>query len=327
MGIIADRTNTKWGKFRPYLLWMMLPMAVTGVLAFTTPDLGLQGKIIYAFITYILVMMAYTAINIPYSALLGVLSPHSRERTSASTYRFVLAFAGAFIIQGATLPLVNSLGHQDQGVSLSGGIVTIEEVDTRTSKIIVEAGDGQNKTSREFLVKINREGEGPPVVHNPAGEIVLEQGFAARRIALGDIFSSPFGDRLLYEASSSETGVVEMAVESESVLILRETGPGISRITLTASDEHHGSRDHSFTVRINEAGNGPPVLAEEIPDVTHDPESGTAYSRPLGILYRPGRGPAQLQRVIRGQRGGFGRYRAATGRSLISERPASRKSP
>lgn len=270
MGIIADRTNTKWGKFRPYLLWMMLPMAATGVLAFTTPDFSLQGKIIYAFVTYILVMMAYTAINIPYSALLGVLSPHSKERTSASTFRFVLAFAGAFIIQGATLPLVNSLGQQDQGVSLSGGIVTIEEIDTRTSRIIVEADDGQHKTSQEFLVKINREGEGPPVVHNPAGDMALEQGFQTRRIALDEIFSSPFGDILRYEAASSETGVVEVAVESGSVLILREKGPGISRITLTAFDQHHGSRDHAFTVRINETGNGPPVLTEEIPDMTCD---------------------------------------------------------
>ena len=115
MGIIADRTQTRWGKFRPYLLWMMLPLAIIGVLTFTTPELDLQGKIIYAYVTYILMMMAYTAINIPYSALLGVLSPHSRERTSASTYRFVLAFAGAFIIQGATLPLVNYLGREDRG--------------------------------------------------------------------------------------------------------------------------------------------------------------------------------------------------------------------
>jgi len=116
MGIIADRTNTKHGKFRPYLLWMMFPMAVIGVLMFTTPNLSVGGKIIYAYVTYILMMMAYTAINIPYSALMGVLSPSSAERTSASTYRFVLAFAGAFIIQGATLPLVNYFGKGDQAI-------------------------------------------------------------------------------------------------------------------------------------------------------------------------------------------------------------------
>jgi len=116
MGVIADRTNTKWGKFRPYLLWMMLPMAVIGVLMFTTPNLSITGKIVYAYITYILMMMTYTAINIPYSALMGVLSPYSTERTSASTYRFVLAFAGAFIIQGATLPMVKFFGGDNQSV-------------------------------------------------------------------------------------------------------------------------------------------------------------------------------------------------------------------
>jgi Na+/melibiose symporter-like transporter len=273
MGIIADRTNTKWGKFRPYLLWMMLPLAVIGVLTFTTPDLSLRGKIIYAYVTYILMMMSYTAINIPYSALLGVLSPHSRQRTSASTYRFVLAFAGAFIVQGATLPLVNSLGQQDQGISLSDGIVSIEEVDTRTSRIILEADDGHHTTSREFLVKINRADERPPVVHDPVGDMVLEQGFGTRRIDLNDIFSSTHGDRLLYEVSSSEIDVVETAVESEYQLILREKGPGISRITLTASDERQGKREHQFTVRINEAGNNPPVLTEGIPDTTLDQES------------------------------------------------------
>ena len=116
MGMIADRTNTKWGKFRPYLIWMMLPMAIIGVLMFFTPNLSVSGKIIYAYITYILMMMAYTAINIPYSALMGVLSPNSLERTSVSTYRFVLAFVGAFIIQGATLPMVEYFGKGNQAV-------------------------------------------------------------------------------------------------------------------------------------------------------------------------------------------------------------------
>ncbi|RKY62075.1 MAG: MFS transporter [Candidatus Neomarinimicrobiota bacterium] len=116
MGIIADRTKSRHGKFRPYLLWVMFPMAVIGVLMFTTPKFSVTGKIIYAYITYIAMMMAYTAINIPYSALLGVISPSSSERTSASTYRFVLAFAGAFIIQGATLPLVNFFGKGNQAV-------------------------------------------------------------------------------------------------------------------------------------------------------------------------------------------------------------------
>ena len=116
MGIIADRTNTKWGKFRPYLVWMSIPLAVVGVLTFITPNFSVGGKIVYAYITFTLVMMAYTAINIPYSALMGVISPSSEERTSVSTFRFVLAFVGAFIVQGLTLPLVNLFGGGHQAV-------------------------------------------------------------------------------------------------------------------------------------------------------------------------------------------------------------------
>ena len=73
MGMIADRTNTRWGKFRPYLIWMSIPLAVIAVLTFTSPDLSATGKLVYAYITFILFMMAYTAINIPYSALMGVI--------------------------------------------------------------------------------------------------------------------------------------------------------------------------------------------------------------------------------------------------------------
>ena len=114
MGVISDRTNTRWGKFRPYLVWISIPIAVIGVATFFTPDLSVKGKIVYAYITYTLMMMAYTAINIPYSALMGVLSPNTLERTSVSTYRFVLAFIGAFMVQGLTLPLVKFFGGEDQ---------------------------------------------------------------------------------------------------------------------------------------------------------------------------------------------------------------------
>lgn len=124
MGIIADRTNTRWGKFRPYLIWISGPMAVIGVLTFLTPDLSVTGKLIYAYITYTLIMMAYTAINIPYSALMGVLSPNTQERTSVSTYRFVLAFIGTFFVQGLTLPMVKFFGggNQAKGFPVTMGI-------------------------------------------------------------------------------------------------------------------------------------------------------------------------------------------------------------
>jgi GPH family glycoside/pentoside/hexuronide:cation symporter len=98
MGIIADNTNTKWGKFRPYLLWFAIPFAVIFVLTFITPDLSESGKIIYAYLTYSLLMILYTVVNIPYCALGGVITSDSQERVSANSYRFVIAtFAGVLI--------------------------------------------------------------------------------------------------------------------------------------------------------------------------------------------------------------------------------------
>jgi len=111
MGTIADRTNTRWGKFRPYILLMSLPLCVMGVLAFTTPDFSVTGKLIYAYITYNLLMMTYTAVNVPYSALMGVITPNSMERTELSTYRFVAAFIGGLIVQGSMLFLVQYFGN------------------------------------------------------------------------------------------------------------------------------------------------------------------------------------------------------------------------
>jgi len=116
MGVLADRTNTRWGKFRPYLLYLAVPFGVLGFLTFTTPDFGESGKLIYAYITYTLMMVVYTAINIPYSALMGVISADPLERTKASSYRFVAAFAGGLIVQATALKLVNVLGGDSESL-------------------------------------------------------------------------------------------------------------------------------------------------------------------------------------------------------------------
>lgn len=114
MGLIADRTNTRWGKYRPYILWTIIPYALLGYLLFLGPDLGPTGKLIYAYVTYSLVMLAYTAINVPYSALLAVIHPDSRERTKATQYRFVFASLGSILVGATTKPLVDWLGGGDE---------------------------------------------------------------------------------------------------------------------------------------------------------------------------------------------------------------------
>jgi GPH family glycoside/pentoside/hexuronide:cation symporter len=114
MGLIADRTRSRWGKYRPYLLWAAIPYALAGYLLFLGPDLSVAGKLAYAYITYALVMLAYTAINVPYSALLAVISPVAEERTKATQFRFVFASLGTLCVGAFATPLVEVLGAGDQ---------------------------------------------------------------------------------------------------------------------------------------------------------------------------------------------------------------------
>lgn len=111
MGALADRTQSRYGKFRPYLLWFALPFGLISVLAFTTPDFGEEGKMIYAFVTYTLLMLVYTAINIPYCALGAVLTADPKERVSVQSYRFVFAMLGGLMVTALTLPLVEFLAR------------------------------------------------------------------------------------------------------------------------------------------------------------------------------------------------------------------------
>ncbi len=119
MGIIADRTVTRWGKFRPWILWTSVPFGVSALLAFSTPDFSENGKVIYALTTYVFLVLMYSANNLPYAALSGVLTGSMKERNSLSSYRFVAVMVAQFIIQVLLLPLVIILGDGDKAIGFT----------------------------------------------------------------------------------------------------------------------------------------------------------------------------------------------------------------
>ena len=132
VGVVADRTHSRWGKFRPYLLWVAVPFGIIGVLTFVTPDWSPIGKLVYAYVTYSLMMMIYSAINVPYASLLGVMSPNPKERNTLSTYRMTFAYIGSFIALLLFMPLVNffsgnskDLGDQQTGWTMAVVVIAI----------------------------------------------------------------------------------------------------------------------------------------------------------------------------------------------------------
>ena len=132
VGVVADRTHSRWGKFRPYLLWLAAPFGIIGVLTFVTPDWSPTGKLVYAYVTYSLMMMIYSAINVPYASLLGVMSPNPKERNTLSTYRMTFAYIGSFIALLLFMPLVNffsgnskDLGDQQTGWTMAVVVIAI----------------------------------------------------------------------------------------------------------------------------------------------------------------------------------------------------------
>jgi len=125
MGAIADRTNTKMGKFRPWILWMIVPYMVFGVLTFTTPDVGPTMKLVYAYTTYTILMMIYTAINVPYGALMGVMTAKSEQRTVLASFRFVGANTGIFTVTLLLPYLVKTIGRGDVQFGYTGALIVL----------------------------------------------------------------------------------------------------------------------------------------------------------------------------------------------------------
>ena len=135
MGIISDRTSTRWGKFRPFILWTAVPYAILAVLTFTTPDLSETGRVIWAATTYFLLMTAYTAINLPYSSLMAVMTSDTNERAGINTYRFVSAFTGQLIVTGFALSMALYFGKGDFSTTINtentkGGLAVVVDNDS-----------------------------------------------------------------------------------------------------------------------------------------------------------------------------------------------------
>jgi len=128
VGVLADRTNSKYGKFRPWILYTVVPFGILGFLTFYTPDLVTSSKLVYAYVTYTAMMFVYSTINVPYGALMAVMSSNSLERTSLSAFRAIFAFSGGIIVQAFTLKLVHYFGlinaHSDGSVNEQFGFST-----------------------------------------------------------------------------------------------------------------------------------------------------------------------------------------------------------
>jgi glycoside/pentoside/hexuronide:cation symporter, GPH family len=127
MGVIADRTSSQWGKFRPWLLWTAVPFGIIGVLTFTTPNLSPGGKLIYAWVTYILLRVIYIVNNVPYASLTAVMTEDPDERTSISSYRQIAANSAGFIIASLAIPMVSFLGRGNdaRGYQLTMGLLSL----------------------------------------------------------------------------------------------------------------------------------------------------------------------------------------------------------
>ena len=163
MGMIADRTQTRWGKFRPWILWSTPVLGLFMVLSFSTPDLSDTGKLVYAYITYIGLTLAYTLNNVPYSALMGVMTSDDQERTSLSGFRFAGAFAGGLLVMGFLPDLVAYFGQGDDAVGyqstmylFAGLLVALMVITFATTKERVEVPVSSDSNLKKELLDLTK---------------------------------------------------------------------------------------------------------------------------------------------------------------------------
>lgn len=163
IGILADRTNSKWGKFRPWILYTAVPLGVVAFLAFSTPDFLYKGKLIYAAVTYTFLLLLYAASNLPYSALSGVITGDMSERNSISSYRFVAVMFAQFFVQVFMLPIIEFAGKGDKAVGIEvvmswlaviGTIMLLITFFTTRERIVPSAG--QKSSLKEDLKDLSK---------------------------------------------------------------------------------------------------------------------------------------------------------------------------
>ncbi|MBN1184439.1 MAG: MFS transporter [Bacteroidales bacterium] len=267
MGILADRTNTRWGKFRPYLLWMCVPFAVAGVLTFTVPNLGMSGKIVWAYVTFILIMMLYTAINIPYTSLLGVISPDSKERTSVSSIKFVFAFAAGIIVSATLLPMTKMLGKDDTSIieaSLKENTIEVSEVEKGSSTIVLTAEDPQGlKNEVAIGFRVDPLESNLPEIINPITTLRLFSGFNTKEINISKVFAGNGKDGFEYKLDNKNPDLVDVELSGDN-LIINEKKIGNAKILLTAKDKLWGERTNEFYINVNKVDNNDPVFVDSV---------------------------------------------------------------
>jgi GPH family glycoside/pentoside/hexuronide:cation symporter len=162
MGVIADRTNTRWGRFRPWLLWTALPFGVIGVLTFTTPDLSSGAKLMYAWVTYLALRLIYTMNNVPYASLTGVMTDDPNERNSIATYRQIFANAAGFIVQSLAIPMVVFPGPRQQRARLpdDDGHLPGDQRDHVPDRVCSQQGEDSARPEAEVLRRAGPWGSG-----------------------------------------------------------------------------------------------------------------------------------------------------------------------
>lgn len=177
VGIISDRVDTKWGKFRPFLLWVAVPFAIIGTMTFFTPHISLSGKLIYAYITYSLMMMIYSLINVPYASLLGVMSSDGRVRTTLASYRMVFAFAGSLVALWFIEPLVRYFGEGSL-TSSHGWFCTIIVFGVITTVLFFASFAGTKERVKAVQEKTNLKDDLKDLLANRPWWILLGAGVA-----------------------------------------------------------------------------------------------------------------------------------------------------